>query len=112
MSTNKSKEGGKADLQSLEINDTIYQTLLTDKYQNRKPWQPRNEKQVLGVLPGTIQDINVSKGSSVKKGEIVLTYVAMKMVNTVKSPVSGTVKDIFVAAGDKFPKGELLLEFE
>lgn len=112
MSTNESKEGKKVELQSLEINDTVYKTLLTEKYQNRKPWHPRNEKQVLGVLPGTIQDVNVSKGSSVKKGEVLLTYVAMKMVNTVKAPASGVVKEVFVASGDKFPKGEILLELE
>ena len=38
-----------------------YQTLLTEKYKNRKPWVAPNPKHILSHIPGTIVDILVKE---------------------------------------------------
>lgn len=51
-------------------------------------------------------------GDQVKEGDTLLTFKAMKMHNTYRSPVGGKVAKIHVAEGEVVPKGALLLEFE
>lgn len=109
--TKESKEGEK-NFQTLVINDTKYKTLLTPGYEKRKPWVKHDEKKVYSVLPGTILKIDVKSGDQVKKGQTLFNYEAMKMLNTMKSPVSGVIKSIYIKAGDKVPKNFLMLEFE
>lgn len=89
-----------------------YQTTLTKKYQNRKPWQPRNPKQMLSFIPGTITEVMVKEGDQVEEGDILLTFNAMKMLNTLKSPMSGRIGKVSVSAGTIVAKGLLLVEFE
>lgn len=89
-----------------------YQTTLTEAYKNRKPWAAPNPKEVYSFIPGTILELTVPVGGSVKKGEKLLMFKAMKMNNTFLSPADGTVKKIHVEVGEIVPKGRLLLEFE
>ena len=97
---------------SLEIAGTVYQTLLTKKYETRPPYQAPNVKMMYSPLPGTIIKVDVVKGDTIKAGQILLVFEAMKMLNTVKSKQSGVIKDIFVKPGDKISKNFLMLEFE
>ena len=62
-------------------------------------------------MPGTIRQICVKVGDSVKKGDKVLILDAMKMDNELLSPVDGTVKSICVEEGQSIPKHALLIEF-
>ena len=94
------------------IDDTPYQTQLTEKYQNRKPWSPPDNRKVTAFLPGTVTDMLVRKGDHVKAGQTVVKFEAMKMVNNVQTLTGGTVKDVFAKTGDKFPKGFVLVELE
>lgn len=61
-------------------------------------------------LPGTIMTLNVSNGDTVKKGDTLLIYEAMKMENKVLAEKDGVVKNIRVKAGDSILQDELLLE--
>lgn len=61
-------------------------------------------------LPGTIMSVNVAEGDTVKKGDTLLMYEAMKMENKVLAEKDGIVKNIRVKAGDSILQDELLLE--
>ena len=55
---------------------------------------------VKAPMPGTILDIKVSVGASVKKGDVLCILEAMKMENDICAPQDGTVDAILVNKGD------------
>ena len=63
-------------------------------------------------MNGTIVDVAVSEGESVKKGATLLVMEAMKMEHNITAPSDGTVKSVYYAAGDLVDGGSQLLEFE
>ncbi|MDO8481050.1 MAG: biotin/lipoyl-binding protein [Nanoarchaeota archaeon] len=70
------------------------------------------EGAVKAALPGIIFSIDVKEGQEVKKGDKLLTLVAMKMENQVKAPLDGKIKKIHVKKDDKVNKGDALLSIE
>lgn len=56
-------------------------------------------QKVLSPMPGTILSVNVSVGSAVKAGEVILILEAMKMENEIVAPCDGTVKQLAVQKG-------------
>jgi biotin carboxyl carrier protein len=109
---NENTEGQKPEFKELLIEDTPYKTLFTEKFEKKTPWVKPDEKKVCSYLPGTLIKLYVKNGDHVKKGQPLLVFEAMKMMNTVKSAYDGVIKEIVVKPGDKFPKNHLLLEFE
>jgi biotin carboxyl carrier protein len=105
MSTEKKKE-------YLNINNSLYQTRISEKFKNRVKYKPADPKMILSFIPGTIHEIYATKGQSVKKGELLLILDAMKMKNQLKCPRDGKIKSIAVKAGDRVSKGTLLIELE
>ncbi|CDN32821.1 Pyruvate carboxyl transferase [Mucinivorans hirudinis] len=99
-------------MKELFTENGTYTTTFTKKYEQRKPWQPANPKQVLSYIPGTIISVAVSEGQSVEEGDTLLMFNAMKMNNTMRSPMGGKIKVINVKEGDAVAKGLVLLEFE
>jgi biotin carboxyl carrier protein len=95
---------------SLNINSTHYKTRLSNKFENRKHYQPANPGLVSSFIPGTIIGILVKVGQKVKKGDELVILDAMKMQNRLKSSIDGKVKLISVKTGDKVSKGALILE--
>lgn len=65
---------------------------------------------ILAPLPGTALNIAVKEGAAVKKGEVLLTYDAMKMENKILAEKDGTVKTIKINAGQSFLQGDTLME--
>jgi pyruvate carboxylase subunit B len=61
---------------------------------------------------GMVLEVAVSRGSDVKKGDLLVVLEAMKMENPIHSPVDGKVSDIFVNAGDVVQSGDVLLVVE
>lgn len=55
---------------------------------------------VVAPLPGTILDIKVTPGTSVKAGQIVIIMEAMKMETEVVAATDGIVDSILVKKGD------------
>lgn len=96
----------------LNINSSLYQTRLSDKFKERKPYEPSDPKIVLSFIPGTVLEIFVEEGQEVKKGENLLILDAMKMQNRLKCSMDGRIKSIKVKRGDRVPKGAVLLELE
>jgi len=102
----------KEKLEFLNINDSLYQTRINAKFKNRVKYQPADPRLILSFIPGTVLDIFVTPGQSVKKGELLLILDAMKMQNKLKSPLDGKIKSIHTKKGDRVSKGALLVELE
>lgn len=100
------------DLKTLNTENGAYETTFTKEYEQQKPWERLNPKAILSFIPGTITTVEVSVGQSVKVGDTLVTFNAMKMNNTFKSPLMGKIAKINVSAGDAVPKGVVLIEFE
>lgn len=98
--------------QNLAIDDVSYKTKLTRKFLMRKPYEPIDQKKIIAHIPGTIIEIKVKVGDSVKKGDLLLIVEAMKMYNDIRAPFNGKIKKIHVTPGQKVPKADLYLEFE
>jgi len=99
-----------AELTTLMIHGSTYETTLTKKFQMRKRWTPHDSKCVVCVIPGVIQKLYVKSGSTIHRGEPLLVLEAMKMQNDIVAPSEGKVKKIFVELGAQVAKGQVLLE--
>lgn len=64
---------------------------------------------VLAPLPGTITDLKVSVGDTVKEGDTVVVLEAMKMQNNIEAECSGTITSIIVNKGDTVMEGDAIL---
>jgi biotin carboxyl carrier protein len=112
MNHDNTKEGEAPAFKTLTIEDTVYKTLLTDKFELRTKWEKPDARKIFSYLPGTLIKLNVKVGDKIKIGQQLLVFEAMKMMNNVKADQDGVIKDILVKPGDKFPKNQQLLEFE
>ena len=64
---------------------------------------------VRAPLPGTINDIKVTVGQAVKKGETLVILEAMKMENNIDSDRDGKVQEVKVQKGDTVMEGAILV---
>jgi|BioPla2DNA2_1021312.scaffolds.fasta_scaffold41441_3 biotin carboxyl carrier protein len=62
-------------------------------------------------MPGTILDIKVTPGASVKEGDILIILEAMKMENEILAPRDGVVTQIITTKGASVSTGDVLLSF-
>jgi len=87
-----------------------------DNVQSQVKTRPKvekgNSKHIGATMPGTILEVNCSKGDQVKKGDHLLITEAMKMETTVQAPFDGVIKDIHVQNEDAIEVDDLLIEFE
>ena len=60
-------------------------------------------------MPGNILAVNVSNGSAVKKGDVLMILEAMKMENEIVAPQDGTVASVNVNKGDTVNSGDVLV---
>ena len=65
-------------------------------------------EQVTSPMPGTILDVKVSQGASVKKGDVLMILEAMKMENEIMCPCDGKVASINATKGAAVESGTLL----
>jgi biotin carboxyl carrier protein len=108
----KTSEGEGSNLQKLDIHGDIYYTTFTRKYKIRQHWKKPNDKEVVSFIPGTIRQVLVKEGETVKAEQKLLVLEAMKMMNTISSPLSGKIKPVKVKVGDRLPRGTVMIEFE
>lgn len=69
-----------------------------------------NGEVVKSPLPGTINQIKVTAGQTVKEGDVLIILEAMKMENEITAPVSGKIGNILVAKGASVETGASLVE--
>jgi glutaconyl-CoA/methylmalonyl-CoA decarboxylase subunit gamma len=63
-------------------------------------------------MPGAIVSIDVAPGTRVKRGEVLLTLEAMKMMNAIRAPRDAVVSEVVVSAGQTVAFGDALMRFE
>jgi pyruvate carboxylase subunit B len=67
---------------------------------------------VTAAMPGTVVEVLVSIGQTVKAGDGVLVIEAMKMENEVHAPIAGVVISIFAKKGDAVTPDMALVEIQ
>jgi biotin carboxyl carrier protein len=75
----------------------------------RNPSAPKGGGNIQSPLPGTIIDILVKVGDSVKIGQRLLVLEAMKMENNIEADKAGTVMSIMKQKGDAVMEGDILI---
>jgi pyruvate carboxylase subunit B len=101
-----------------EIDVEILQEMFTEKQNggtspaNGKRPRATKPGHVTTSMPGTIVDVLVQVGATVKAGDPVLVTEAMKMESEVQAPMSGTVVAVHVQKGDRVTPDEALVEIE
>ena len=98
-----------------EIEVEAGEAILLDEYEAIAPSAPAaapaaaaDGQKVLSPMPGTILSVNVSVGSAVKAGDVLLILEAMKMENEIVAPCDGTVKQLAVQKGSTVATDALL----
>lgn len=64
---------------------------------------------VTAPMPGTILDIKVKPGDSVKNGQVLMILEAMKMENEIMAPADGTVASVNFNVGASVNSGDVLV---
>lgn len=82
------------------------------KVEEKKDDAPITGPTQKALMGGKIVSVDVKPGDTVKKGQLLLVYEAMKMENDVNSEIEGKVKRIFVAPGDIVNTDQVMIEFE
>lgn len=67
---------------------------------------------IAAPIPGTILDLKVQVGSTVKAGGLILILEAMKMENEIVAENDCTIKAIFVNKGDSVNSGDPMVEVQ
>ena len=73
---------------------------------------PEGSVKVTIPMPGTIVSVNVTPGQSVKKGDILVVFEAMKMENDIQAPQDGKVVSVLCVKGENKDSGAVLLTLE
>ncbi|MCR5584392.1 MAG: biotin/lipoyl-binding protein [Lachnospiraceae bacterium] len=60
-------------------------------------------------MPGKITAINLSAGTKVTKGQVILTFEAMKMENELTAPQDGTIASINCQVNDQVEAGTVIV---
>ena len=70
---------------------------------------PTGGTKVTAPLPGTITEVKVKVGDTVKDGDTVIVLEAMKMQNNIEAEFNGTVTAVLVNKGDTVMEGDALI---
>ncbi len=112
----------------LELLPAVAKTFLTNQrkaeYEANKAAAPKAAAPVQAVaegpvtgpvfnapMVGTVMEIRVKAGDTVKPGDVVLVYEAMKMENDLACDKGGVVKRVLVGEGDVMATDQPLIEF-
>ena len=101
----------------VEIEEVNQNVEATPKVENKLKVKEEVPKQasdstenINAPMPGTITNILVKEGESVKKGQVLAILEAMKMENEIVAPHDGAIKAISVDKGQNVNPGETLLK--
>ena len=94
------------------VNGREYQIGTATSSVEKQPMSVATDKggMITAPVPGTVTQILVTEGQSVKAEDTVAIVEVMKMETAVKASSDGVVKHIFVKKGDAVKTGDKLLE--
>jgi acetyl-CoA/propionyl-CoA carboxylase biotin carboxyl carrier protein len=67
---------------------------------------------VVSPMQGTVLDVKVAAGDSVRAGQVICIVEAMKMENEVTAHVAGVVAEVSVSAGSPVAAGQAICVIE
>lgn len=76
------------------------------------PAAPAGGEKITAPMPGTILAVNVTSGSAVKKGDVLMILEAMKMENEIMAPRDAKVAQVLAAKGATVNTGDVLVVLE
>lgn len=74
------------------------------------PVTPGKGEELKAPMAGTILEVKVSVGQTVKAGDVVCILEAMKLENEVVAPTAGTITEVAVSKGTAVQNGQLLVK--
>lgn len=101
----------------VNVNGTSYEIeieLISESAQapvkvQESPKDSGDGEQITSPMPGTVLDVKVKVGDSVKKGQVLAILEAMKMENEIMAGIDGTVTSVAVSKGTSVQTGDILL---
>ncbi len=67
---------------------------------------------IVAPLPGVVTAVNAKPGDQVKKDQVLVKIIAMKMENEIVSPRDGVVKEVLAKMDANVSKGEVVVVLE
>ncbi|WP_343338623.1 2-oxoglutarate carboxylase large subunit [Terrisporobacter petrolearius] len=106
---------------NVKLNGKVYEVEIEEVKAGQKPSmcaappsqsseQAGEEHEVVAPLQGSMFNILVKEGQTVKKGDVLAVLEAMKMENEIVSPVDGKVSAIHVEKGQNVNLGDIILQ--
>ncbi|WP_066025937.1 pyruvate carboxylase [Enterococcus mundtii] len=89
---------------------TIKDTSIVSAVKTRRKAEPTNREQIGATMSGSVLDVLVKKGDTVKRGDTLMVTEAMKMETAIEAPFDGEIAHLYVVAGDPIASGDLLIE--
>lgn len=102
----------------VSINNTVYEVKLynsLDALIDKMGFSVGAKKEIKSIsapMPGLIIDIAVAVGQEVKENDTLFILEAMKMENSITSPINGVIKAVNVKKNDAVEKNHVIIEFE
>ncbi len=91
------------------VRPNVVHTSNGDKARTNKPDERKGTGNILAPLPGTVLELKVKAGDTVKVGDTLLIMEAMKMENNIKSDKEGVVEEVLVSVNDSVLEGDCLV---
>lgn len=89
---------------------TVKDTSIVSAVKTRRKAEPTNREQIGATMSGSVLDVLVKKGDTVKRGDTLMVTEAMKMETAIEAPFDGEIAHLYVVAGDPISSGDLLIE--
>ena len=69
---------------------------------------PAGGEKITAPMPGNILAVNITEGTTVKKGDVLMILEAMKMENEIMAPCDGKIISVNTTKGSTVETGTLL----